>query len=273
MNPESFKFRYQRASSKIPISSDTSIGGSFTVIAGPCAVESEEQIERIAKKLRKMGVRFLRGGAFKPRTSPYAFQGLGSEGLRILRNITNELGMFVVTEIMDARDLDLFEKHNIDIMQVGARNMQNFTLLRELGRSRRPILLKRGMGSSIDELLMAAEYILAGGNKKVILCERGIQTFENATRYTLDLSAIPVLREQTRFPVIVDPSHAAGTPRIIPALMRAAVAVGADGLLVEIHDRPNDALCDGKQALSPAVFEKTLQEMKRIGLVIGKKLQ
>lgn len=264
MKSEIFTFRYQRASGTIPISADTSVGGSFTMIAGPCAVESEEQVMRIARRLRKSGVRFLRGGAFKPRTSPYAFQGLGDEGLRILRKVADELGMFVVTEIMDARDLSLFDKHHIDVMQVGARNMQNFTLLRELGHSSRPVLLKRGMGSSIDELLMASEYVLAGGNKKVILCERGIKTFETATRATLDLSAVPVLRERTKLPVIIDPSHAAGAPSIIPALMRAAVAVGADGLLVEVHDRPNDALCDGKQALSPVIFSKTIKDLRAI---------
>lgn len=273
MNPERFKLRYQYVPGRVSVASKVSIGGSFTVIAGPCAVESEEQVMRIARRLRKMGVRFLRGGAFKPRTSPYAFQGLGDEGLRILRKVADTLDMMVVTEIMDARDLNLFDKHSIEVMQVGARNMQNFTLLRELGRSRRPVLLKRGMGSSLDELLMAAEYILAGGNTNVILCERGIKTFETATRATLDLSAIPVLREKTKLPVIVDPSHAAGAPGIIPALMRAAVAVGADGLLVEVHDRPHDALCDGKQALSPAVFQKTLKEIRQIGLAVGRKLQ
>ena len=273
MDKESFKFRYQLAGGRIPLNAHISIGKAFTVIAGPCAVESEEQVRRIARKLRTMGVRLLRGGAFKPRTSPYAFQGLGGEGLRIMRSVADKLGMLVVSEVMDARDIDLFELHNIDVLQVGARNMQNFTLLKELGKIRRPILLKRGMGSSLDELLMASEYILAGGNKRVILCERGIRTFETSTRTTLDISAVAALKERTNLPVIIDPSHAAGVPHFIPSLMRAAVAVGAAGVLVEVHDRPHDALCDGKQALSPAVFAKTLGEMKKIAAVVGKKLQ
>ncbi|MBX4181707.1 3-deoxy-7-phosphoheptulonate synthase [Candidatus Parcubacteria bacterium] len=249
---------------------NTLIGSStFTVMAGPCAVESKDQLKSIAERVHESGVNILRGGAYKPRTSPYSFQGLEEEGLGYLGEIARPLGMGVITEIMDARDIPKFVDH-VDILQVGARNMQNFTLLKELGKIRKPILLKRGMGSTLEELLGAAEYILKGGNKEVILCERGIRTFETATRATLDLSAVPVLKKMTHLPVIVDPSHAAGRSDIVPALALAACAVGADGIIVEVHDNPSKALCDGSQALSPEVFKTLVSKLKEMSPLVSK---
>lgn len=246
-------------------------GDSFTVMAGPCAVESEAQLGSISASVKKAGAQILRGGAYKPRTSPYSFQGLESEGLKYLQNVSKELDMPVVSEIMDARQIpEMME--TVDIFQVGARNMQNFTLLKELGKIKKPILLKRGMGSKIDELLGAAEYILNGGNKEVIICERGIRTFEDATRSTLDISAVPILKRMTHLPVIVDPSHAAGRKDIVPALSLAACAAGADGIIVEIHNNPKEALCDGSQALSPQDLENLIGKLKQIVAVVGKKL-
>ncbi|MGW4381390.1 3-deoxy-7-phosphoheptulonate synthase [Kitasatospora sp. NPDC004531] len=228
---------------------DVEIGpGGFTVIAGPCSVESPEQMLEIADAVREAGCHALRGGAFKPRSSPYAFQGLGREGLELLAKARAETGLPVVTEILDARDVDLVADH-VDMLQVGARNMQNFTLLRELGRLRRPVLLKRGLSATVEETLLAAEYVLAGGNDQVVLCERGIRTFETGYRFTLDLGAVTLFKERSHLPVIVDPSHAAGeTHRVVP-LALAAAAVGADGIIVESHHDPASALCDGKQAL------------------------
>jgi 3-deoxy-7-phosphoheptulonate synthase len=228
-------------------------GGNFQMIAGPCSVENEAQIISVAKSVKAAGATLLRGGAFKPRTSPYAFQGLHDEGLRLLLKAKEATGLPIVTEIMDAADLPLFE--DVDMIQVGARNMQNFELLKKLGKTNKPILLKRGLANTIQELLMSAEYIMAGGNEQIVLCERGIRTFETATRNTLDLSAIPVLHEKTHLPVIVDPSHATGVSRLVKPMAVAAAACGADGLIIEVHNDPKNALCDGAQSLTPEEFQ------------------
>ena len=237
-------------------------GGRFTVIAGPCSVETPAQIIAVARAVRDGGADMLRGGAFKPRTSPYDFQGLQGEGLELLRQARADTGLPIVTEIMNINHLEMFA--DIDVIQVGARNMQNFDLLRELGRSKTPILLKRGMANSIKELLMSAEYVCAGGNPNVILCERGIRTFETYTRNTLDISAVPVLKELTHLPVIVDPSHACGVARYVPALALAAAAAGADGLIVEVHNAPEKALCDGAQSLRPEQFASLVARLRRV---------
>lgn len=227
-------------------------GGNFQLIAGPCSVESEEQICSIAEDVKAAGAGLLRGGAFKPRTSPYDFQGLREEGLKLLSAAKKKTGLPIVTEIMSAEHLPLFE--DVDLIQVGARNMQNFELLKELGRTRKPILLKRGLANTIKELLTSAEYIMAGGNSNVILCERGIRTYEGYTRNTLDLSAVPVIHELSHLPVIVDPSHATGHSRLVPSMSLAAAAAGADGLIIEVHNDPPHARCDGAQSLTPAQF-------------------
>ena len=240
--------------------------GNLAYIAGPCSVESPAQITSIAKEVKEAGAAFLRGGAFKPRTSPYAFQGMGAEGLRLLETAKKETGMPIVTEIMDLRHLDLFE--NVDVIQVGARNMQNFELLKELGRTQKPILLKRGLSATMEELLMSAEYIMAGGNNRVMLCERGIRTFEPYTRNTMDISAIALLKEKTHLPIIADPSHAAGIARLVRPLALAAVAAGADGLMIEVHNDPKHALCDGPQALTPPQFAQVVREAKAIRAVM-----
>lgn len=237
-------------------------GGNFQVIAGPCSVESEEQIIEVAQRVQTAGATLLRGGAFKPRTSPYAFQGLRAEGLDLLLLAKEKTGMPIVTEIMSAAHLPLFE--NVDVIQVGARNMQNFELLKVLGKQNKPILLKRGLANTIEEWLMSAEYIMAGGNKNIILCERGIRTFETATRNTLDLSAIPVLKEKTHLPVIVDPSHATGVVSLVEPLSLAAIAAGADGLIIEVHNNPPKALCDGAQSLTPNQFDNTMKKIQRM---------
>lgn len=236
--------------------------GNFVVMAGPCSVESEEQCMIIAEQVKKHGAAIFRGGAFKPRTSPYSFQGLGKEGLDILSKVKREFDMPIITEIMDARDLNLFD--DVDILQVGARNMQNFSLLKELGRYGKPVLLKRGMSATIDELLMSAEYIMSEGNDQVMLCERGIRTFETRTRNTFDVSAIPVLRELTHLPIIADPSHATGYTRFVTPVACAATAAQADGLEVEVHHDPAHAASDGAQALLPAQFEDM---MRRVGII------
>jgi len=236
----------------IPLGGGTVGGDEFTLIAGPCSVESREQVLTIARAVKAAGAQALRGGAYKPRTSPYAFQGMREEGIELLLEAKAETGLPIVTEVMDAADLAAFE--HIDVIQVGARNMQNFTLLKELGKLDKPILLKRGLAATIEELLMSAEYIMAGGNEKVILCERGIRTFEVATRNTLDLSAIPVLKELTHLPIIVDPSHATGVARYVRPLSLAALAAGADGLIIEVHNDPAGAMCDGAQSITPAAF-------------------
>lgn len=241
-------------------------GGYFAMIAGPCSVESEEQIVGIAKAVKESGATLLRGGAFKPRTSPYAFQGMGAEGLRLLEIAKQETGLPIVTEIMNINTLDLFD--NVDVIQVGARNMQNFDLLKELGRTRKPILLKRGLANTLQELLMSAEYIMSEGNENVILCERGIRTFETYTRNTMDLSAIPVLHELSHLPVVADPSHATGKSRLVSAMSCAAVAAGADGLMIEVHNNPEKALCDGAQSLTPAQFDEVSRKVKAIREVL-----
>ena len=237
-------------------------GGNFAMIAGPCSVESEEQILSVAQSVKEAGATMLRGGAFKPRTSPYAFQGLHDRGIELLLEAKKVTGLPIVTEIMDLSQLPLFE--DVDMIQVGARNMQNFTLLRELGKIRKPILLKRGLSSTIDELLMSAEYIMAGGNEEVILCERGIRTFETHTRNTLDISAIPVLKELTHLPVVIDPSHSTGYARFVRPMSRAAAAAGADGLIIEVHNNPSAALCDGPQSLTPEAYREVFSDVKRI---------
>ena len=237
-------------------------GGNFAIIAGPCSVESESQIIDIATAVKASGAKILRGGAFKPRTSPYAFQGLKDEGLRLLSIAKEATGMPIITEIMNIRSLDLFE--NVDIIQVGARNMQNFDLLQELGKTHKPILLKRGLANTLQELLMSAEYIMSEGNENVILCERGIRSFETYTRNTLDLSAVPVLQELSHLPVIVDPSHATGKSKLVPPMAAAAVAAGADGVMIEVHNNPTCALCDGAQSLTPAQFEQVCRTMQQI---------
>ena len=247
----------------VSIASDVKIGGGiFQVMAGPCSVESIGQVLDIARSVKASGAGILRGGAFKPRTSPYAFQGLGAEGIEILKAAKKEVGIPLVSEIMDISKLPLFE--DVDIIQVGARNMQNFELLKELGKTKKPILLKRGLSSTIQELLMSAEYIMAGGNSQIILCERGIRTFETATRNTLDISAVPVLKELTHLPVIVDPSHGTGNARFVKPMAMAAVAAGADGLIIEVHNDPVHALCDGAQSLTPEAFKDLMAQVSRI---------
>ncbi len=241
-------------------------GGHFQLIAGPCSVETEEQIISVAKAVKAAGATLLRGGAFKPRTSPYAFQGLHEDGLRLLTLAKQETGLPIVTEIMDAAHLDLFE--NVDVIQVGARNMQNFELLKVLGRVNKPILLKRGLANTIQEWLMSAEYIMAGGNDQVILCERGIRTYETATRNTLDLSSVPVLKEKTHLPVLIDPSHATGVARLVKPMALAATACGADGLMIEVHNDPKHALCDGAQSLTPDEFADVVRRVQAIRAVV-----
>ena len=236
---------------------DVRVGaGTFNVIAGPCSIESEEQLTTVARAVKESGAKLLRGGAFKPRTSPYSFQGLENEGLRLLLAAGKAVGLPVVTEIMGESQLDDFA--DVDVIQVGARNMQNFRLLKELGRCRKPILLKRGLSATIEEFLMSAEYIMAGGNPNVILCERGIRTFETMVRNDLDISAVPLLKRQSHLPVIVDPSHAAGMAWMVEPLSRAAIAAGADGLMIEVHNNPKAALCDGAQSLDPEEFGRLM---------------
>ena len=237
-------------------------GGNFAIAAGPCSVESEEQICLVAELVKKSGASLLRGGAFKPRTSPYAFQGMREEGIRLLLEAKEKPGLPIVTEIMDLSHLPLFE--NVDVIQVGARNMQNFELLKALGHTDKPILLKRGLSSTIQELLMSAEYIMAGGNERVMLCERGIRTFETATRNTLDLSCIPVLKSLTHLPVIIDPSHATGVAKLVPPMAMAAVAAGADGLIIEVHNDPPHAACDGQQSLTPQAFDELARSVEKL---------
>jgi len=237
-------------------------GGHFTMIAGPCSVETEEQIVSVAKAVKASGANVLRGGAFKPRTSPYEFQGLHAKGIEFLKTAREVTGLPIVTEIMSAADLPLFE--DIDILQVGARNMQNFDLLMELGRCGKPVLLKRGLANTLKELLMSAEYIMANGNRQVILCERGIRTFDDYTRYTLDLASVPVLRELTHLPVVVDPSHATGIARIVPPMALAAVAAGADGLMIEVHNDPEHALSDGAESLRPEEYGKLAERIRSL---------
>lgn len=250
---------------------DRIIGGKkLSVIAGPCSVESEEQIVEIAKRVKAAGASFLRGGAFKPRTSPYAFQGLHAEGLELLRIARQETGLPIVTEIMNTEDIDLFS--DVDVIQVGARSMQNFELLKELGKINKPILLKRGLANTYQEMLMSAEYIMAGGNENVILCERGIRTYETFTRNTLDISAIPVLKRLSHLPVIIDPSHAAGLPWMVEPLSKASIAAGADGLIIEVHNNPAKALSDGAQSLTPDQFDGIMGRLAPLAQVCDRTL-
>ncbi len=241
---------------------DVKIGEGFCFIAGPCSIESEEQIIEVAEAVKEAGAQLLRGGAFKPRTSPYAFQGLRNDGIKLLLEAKKATGMPIVTEIMDASHLDLFA--DVDVIQVGARNMQNFELLKELGHSNKAILLKRGLANTIGELLMSAEYIMAGGNENVILCERGIRTFESATRNTLDISAVPVLHELSHLPVIVDPSHACGSAKLVLPMAMSAAACGAEGVMIEVHNDPARALCDGPQSLTPEQFTSVVKRVMRV---------
>ncbi len=247
-------------------------GNQIQVISGPCSVETPEQMDRAAAAVKAAGVRLMRGGAFKPRTSPYAFQGAGIEGLEMFRDAADRHGLPIVTELMDARQLDTFLEYKVDVIQIGTRNMQNFDLLKEVGRVNVPVILKRGMSATISEWLMAAEYIAAGGNHNIIFCERGIRTFETAYRNVLDVTAIPVLKKETHLPVIVDPSHAGGKAWMVPALSRAAIAAGADGLLVEMHPNPCEAWCDADQALDPQQLIRLMAELRGIAQVLGREL-
>ena len=246
-------------------------GGHFTVMAGPCSVETYEQVLSIAKDVKKAGAGLLRGGAFKPRTSPYAFQGLGEKGIDILKQVSDEVGLPFVTELMSEKYLDLFVE-KVDVIQIGARNMQNFDLLKAVGKTNKPILLKRGLSSTMEEWLMSAEYVMSEGNENVILCERGIRTYEPYTRNTLDLSAIPLMKEKTHLPIIVDPSHASGISRLVRPMSNAATAAGADGLIIEVHNDPPHALCDGAQSLRPEQFADVMGDVRHILTVVGKTL-
>jgi 3-deoxy-7-phosphoheptulonate synthase len=263
---------FQPSDSQVMVG-DVRIGGGFlAMIAGPCAVESAEVLDEIAGHVKKAGANILRGGAFKPRTSPYSFQGLGEEGLKILNDVGRAHGMPVVTEVMDPRQVDLVNRY-ADMMQVGARNMQNFDLLREVGQTHKPVLLKRGMSATVKDLLMSAEYILAAGNPQVVLCERGVRSFEDSTRNMLDMSAVPNVKGQSHLPIIVDPSHATGRPDLIPALARAAVAAGADGVHIEVHSCPEKALSDGPQALLPHQYAGVMADIRRLAAVLELKMK
>ena len=241
------------------------------LIAGPCAVETYEQVDKTARELLKSNVKILRGGAFKPRTSPYAFQGIGEEGLKILRSVADNYGLAIATEIIDVSQIDMFMKY-VDIFQVGARNMQNFNLLKELGTIHKPIILKRGLSSTYEEWLQSAEYIMTGGNGQIILCERGIRTFETYTRNTLDLAAIPVIKKLSHLPIIVDPSHGTGLRDKVEPMSRAAIAAGCDGLIIEVHCNPDCALCDGAQSLYPEQYNQLYNEIKQIAPIVGKEI-
>lgn len=256
----------------IEMGNGVAIGGKkVSVMAGPCSVEGRDMLLNLAREVREAGAFFLRGGAFKPRTSPYSFQGLGEEGLRYLREAADELGLLVVTEVMDTRTVELVSRY-ADMLQIGARNMQNFDLLKEVGTSKKPVLLKRGLSATVSELLLSAEYLLAKGNFKVVLCERGIRTFETATRNTVDINAIPVLKQETHLPVIVDPSHGTGKWDYVIPIARAAIAAGADGIMVEVHNNPEEALSDGPQSLIPKKFRQLMQEIRPIAEAVGRQL-
>ena len=263
---------FKKESTVVDIGGGIKVGGrDIIVMAGPCSVENEKLLISIAKKVKAAGATVLRGGAFKPRTSPYAFQGLGLKGLKMLAKAREETGLKVVTELMDVRDTAMVVKY-ADVIQIGARNMQNFNLLREVGKTRKAVLLKRGMANTIKELLMSAEYILAEGNFKVILCERGIRTFEDATRFTFDVTAIPVIREASHLPVIADPSHATGRWGLVGSCAKAAIAAGADGLIVEVHPNPEEAMSDGEQSLYPENFAKLMDEVERVAESVGREI-
>jgi len=263
---------FKREGSIIDVAGIKIGGNEIVVMAGPCAVENEEQIFKIAGQVKNAGAKILRGGAFKPRTSPYSFQGLGEQGLKFLRSAADEFKLKVVTEVMDLTQIPLVEKY-ADILQVGARNMYNYTFLKELGKASKPVLLKRGISATIDEWLMAAEYILSGGNQQVILCERGIRTFETSTRNTMDLSAIPVVKKKSHLPIIADPSHGTGIRDKVIPMARAAIAAGADGVMVEVHHDPDHALSDGAQSLFPEQFEQLMKEIRIIAQAIGRNIE
>jgi 3-deoxy-7-phosphoheptulonate synthase len=270
--PYKLATRAFRPEGTVVAAGEVRIGGDEVVVmAGPCSVESESQVRAAAAAVRRAGAKVLRGGAFKPRSSPYSFQGLGEEGLRLLRWAADEQGLKVVSEVMDLSQLDVIQRY-VDIVQVGARNMQNFTLLRELGRLRQPVLLKRGISATIEEWLLSAEYILAGGNMDVVLCERGIRTFENSTRNTLDISAIPVVKSLSHLPIVADPSHGTGLRDKVAPMARAAVAAGADGLIIEVHCDPDRARSDGAQSLFPAQFDRLMAELRIIAPAIGRSI-
>ncbi len=263
---------FRREDSVIDVGKNVKIGGKkIVVMAGPCAVENMETLSEIAEAVKKAGATVLRGGAFKPRTSPYSFQGLGEEGLKYLKEAGDKLGLVTISEVMDPRDVELVARY-IDILQIGCRNMQNFNLLKEVGLTKKPVLLKRGMSSTVKELLMSAEYISSAGNFNVILCERGIRTFEDSTRNTLDISAVPVAKGLSHLPIIVDPSHAAGKWGLVTSLSKAALAAGADGLIVEVHTHPEDAVSDGAQSLLPANFSQMMEELKVLAKAIGREI-
>ena len=264
---------YKNEDSIIKIGNKQIGGDKLSVIAGPCAVESREQLMTISKEIVKSGANFLRGGAFKPRTSPYSFQGMGEEGLKLLNEAKKATGMPIVTELMSADLLDLFIKHDVDVLQIGARNMQNFDLLKAVGKTNKPIMLKRGMASTIKEFLMAAEYIMAQGNENVILCERGIRTFEDYTRNTLDLSSILAIKKLSHLPIVIDPSHATGKWWMVKEMAKAAVIVGADGIMVEVHNKPEEAMSDGPQSLLPKKFDEMMRELEVIANISNKQMQ
>lgn len=263
---------FKEENTVIRINDKVQIGGKkIVIIAGPCAVESEEQVFTIAEKVKNAGADLLRGGVFKPRTSPYSFQGLGVEGLKILKKVKEKLNIGIVTEVMNVDQIDIVAEV-ADVLQIGARNVQNFNLLKELGKIRKPVLLKRGMATTIKEWLMSAEYILSEGNYNVILCERGIRTFEDSTRFTLDLNAIPVVKSLSHLPIIVDPSHGIGIRNFVPVMAKAAIAAGADGLIIEVHHNPEEALSDGPQSIYPEQFENLMREIKRLAEAVDRSL-
>lgn len=263
---------FKKENSVVAIRGGVEVGGKkLAIIAGPCSIESREQLRDIAKKVKDAGALMIRGGAFKPRSSPYTFQGLGEEGLKILKEVSEEFNIATATEVMDTRDVELVAKY-ADILQIGARNMQNFNLLKAVGQIKKPVILKRGLSATIKEMLMSAEYILSEGNFNVILCERGIRTFEDFTRNTLDLSAVPVVKQQSHLPIIVDPSHAAGKWGLVAPLSKGAIACGADGLIVEVHNNPEEALSDGPQQLTPENFTVLMKELKAIAEAVGREI-
>ncbi len=263
---------FKSENSIIDLGKGIQVGGKkIAVMAGPCAIENMNMLRAIAAEIKKAGATVLRGGAFKPRTSPYSFQGLGEEGLKILKQVGDEMNLVTISEIMDTRDVELVSRY-VDVLQIGARNMQNFNLLKEVGMTKKPVLLKRGLSSTVKEMLMSAEYILSGGNFNVVLCERGIRTFEDSTRNTLDISAVPVIKQLSHLPIIVDPSHAAGKWGLVGPLSKAAVAIGADGLIIEVHTSPEDALSDGAQSLIPSNFAGLMNELKNLAKTIGREI-
>jgi 3-deoxy-7-phosphoheptulonate synthase len=264
-------WEFKKEKTVISVGKEQIGGARIAVMAGPCAVENKTLLVEIAKEVKNAGANFIRGGAFKPRTSPYAFQGLEEEGLKYLADARERTGLAIVTEVMDPRDIEMIVKY-ADVLQIGARNMQNFRLLKEVGLCEKPVLLKRGISATIKEWLMSAEYIMSGGNHAVILCERGIRTYETATRNTLDLSAVPVLKQMTHLPVVVDPSHAVGKWDLVAPMAKAAVAAGTDGLIIEVHSNPEEALCDGEQSLKPRSFKQLMDELRPIAKAVGREI-